>query len=299
MSRRGVVLFAAIGVIWGIPYLLIKVAVDDLAPSVLVFGRTAIGALLLVPVAASRRQLRPLVAHWRPLLAYTVIEVAAPWLLLATAEQQLSSSLTALLVATTPLVGAVLAWSLGDRGSLGSRGVAGLAVGLVGVGLLVGFDVSGADLPSVAMVAGVAAGYAIGPAIYARKLGGVPPLAVAAVTIAACSVGFAPIAAFQLPDATPSARALLAVVVLGVVCTALAFVLFFELITEVGPVRATVITYVNPAVALVLGVAFLDERFSLATAAGFVLVLAGSFLATTRRTRRLLPTGPTVPVPEP
>lgn len=177
MSRRGTVLFAAIGVIWGIPYLLIKVAVDDMAPSVLVFGRTAIGAALLLPVAASRRQLRPLVAHWRPLLAYTVIEVAGPWLLLATAEQRLTSSLTALLVATTPLVGAVLAWSLGDRGSLGATGIVGLAVGLAGVALLVGFDVGGADLPSVAMVLGVAAGYAIGPAIFARKLAGVPPWA--------------------------------------------------------------------------------------------------------------------------
>ncbi len=299
MSRRGTVLFAAIGVIWGIPYLLIKVAVDDMAPSVLVFGRTAIGAALLLPVAASRRQLRPLVAHWRPLLAYTVIEVAGPWLLLATAEQRLTSSLTALLVATTPLVGAVLAWSLGDRGSLGATGIVGLAVGLAGVALLVGFDVGGADLPSVAMVLGVAAGYAIGPAIFARKLAGVPPLGVAAVSIAACSIGFAPVAALNLPSSAPPAGALLAVAVLGIVCTALAFVLFFELITEVGPVRATVITYVNPAVALVLGVAFLGEPVGLATAAGFVLVLAGSFLATTHKSRSRVLSGSAVPVAEP
>lgn len=291
-------LFAAMGVIWGIPYLLIKVAVRDLDPDVLVFCRTALGALLLVPLAAARHQLRPLVALWRPLLAYTVVELAVPWLLLATAEKRLSSSLTALLVATVPLVGAVLAWSLGDRGALGRRGVAGLAVGLAGVIALVGFDVSGADLPSVAMVLAVAAGYAIGPAIFARKLAGVPPLGVAAASLALCAIGFAPVAALHVPEAVPPARVLLAVAVLGVVCTALAFVLFFDLITEIGPVRATVITYVNPAVAVVLGVVFLGERFSAATAVGFVLVLAGSVLATTRRPPRPAFASPAAPVAE-
>ena len=292
-------LFAAMGVIWGIPYLLIKVAVRDLSPDVLVFGRTAIGALLLVPVAAARHQLRPLVAFWRPLAAYTVIELAVPWLLLATAEQRLSSSLTALLVASVPLVGAVLAWSLGDRGSLGARGLVGLAVGLAGVAALVGFDVTGADLGSVAMVAAVAVGYAVGPAIFARKLGQVPPLGVAAASLAICALGFAPIAAWHLPEAAPPARALLAVAVLGIVCTAVAFVVFFELINEIGPVRATVITYVNPAVAVVLGVALLDERFSLATATGFALVLAGSVLATTPPPPRPALASPSASVVEP
>ena len=292
-------LFAAMGVIWGIPYLLIKVAVRDLSPDVLVFGRTAIGALLLVPAAAARHQLRPLASVWRPLLAYTVIELAVPWLLLATAEQRLSSSLTALLVASVPLVGAVLAWSLGDRGSLGTRGIVGLAVGLAGVAALVGFDVGGADFGSVAMVAAVAVGYAVGPAIFARKLGQVPPLGVAAASLGLCALGFAPIAAFHVPEAAPSARALLAVAVLGIVCTALAFVLFFELINEIGPVRATVITYVNPAVAVVLGVTLLDERFSLATAVGFALVLAGSVLATAPRPRRPALASPSASIVEP
>jgi len=279
-------LFAAMGLIWGIPYLLIKVVVRDLSPDVLVFCRTALGALLLVPVAAARNQLRPLVAVWRPVLAYTVIELAIPWLLLSTAEKRLSSSLAALLVATVPLVGAVLAWSLGDRGALGIRGVTGLGLGLAGVAALVGFDVDGADLPSVLMVAVVAAGYAIGPAIFARKLAQVPPLGVAAASLAICAAGFAPAAALHVPETVPPADALLAVGTLGVVCTAVAFVLFFELINEIGPVRATVITYVNPAVAVVLGVAFLDERFSLATAAGFVLILAGSVLATASKPQR-------------
>ncbi|MEO5678546.1 MAG: DMT family transporter [Acidimicrobiales bacterium] len=298
MSRRGVLLFAAMAVIWGIPYLLIKVAVRDLGPDVLVFCRTGIGACLLLPVAAARHELRPVLVRWRPLLAYTVVELAVPWLLLSTAEQRLSSSLTALLVAAVPLVAAVLAFSLGDRGTLGRRAVVGLVVGLAGVAALVGLDLTGADLPSVAMVLVVAIGYAVGPAIFARRLAGTPPLGVAAASLGLCAVGFAPLAALHRPDAAPPARVLVAVAVLGVVCTALAFVLFFQLISEVGPVRAMVFTYVNPAVAVVLGVAFLGERFRLTTAVGFALVLAGSFLATARRPSPALVAGPAAAMTE-
>ena len=286
MSRRGLVLFVAMSVIWGIPYLLIKVALDDLRPDVLVFCRTAIGAALLLPVAAARHEIRALAARWRPLLLYTAVELALPWLLLATAEERLSSSLAALLVASVPLVGAVLAWSLGERGSLGGRNVVGLVLGLVGVAALVGFDVAGAELPSVAMVLAVAVCYAVGPVIFVRSLAGIPPLGVAAVSLAVCAVGFAPVAGVHLAETSPSARTVLVVAVLGGVCTALAFVLFFELISELGPVRATVITYVNPAVAVVLGVVFLDEGFGVSTATGFALILAGSLLATRARPHR-------------
>lgn len=284
-------------VIWGIPYLLIKVAVRDLSPDVLVFCRTAIGAGLLVPVALARGQLLPVLTRWRPLLAYTLFELAGPWLLLSTAEQRLDSSLTALLVATVPLAGAVLAFGLGDRGSLGARGIAGLLVGLAGVGALVGFDVGGGDLPSVAMMMAVAAGYAIGPAIFARRLSDVPPLGVAAASLGITAVGFAPFAALHRPETFPSSRVVLAVGVLGVICTALAFLVFFALLADLGPVRAMVFTYVNPAVAVVLGVTFLGERFSAITALGFVLVLTGSFLATSGRPSRPAPFSPAVAEP--
>jgi drug/metabolite transporter (DMT)-like permease len=267
--------------IWGIPYLLIKVAVRDFSPATLVFCRTGIGALLLLPIAAARGELTPLLARRRPLVAYTVIELAIPWVLLSKAEQRLPSSLTGLLVAAVPLVGAVLAWSLGDRDRLGARGYAGLLIGLAGVAALVGFDVSGANGSSVALVAVVVLGYAIGPLILARALGDMPPLGVVAASLGLCALGYAPFALTRLPAVTPPARVLAAVVVLGVVCTALAFVLFFYLIGEVGPVRATVITYVNPAVAVILGVTFLNESFGIGTAAGFALILTGSVLATT------------------
>jgi drug/metabolite transporter (DMT)-like permease len=285
-----VVLFVAMGIIWGIPYLLIKVAVRDVDPVVLVFARTAIGAILLLPVAAARGNLRPLLPRWRALLAYTLVEVAIPWVLLSRAEESLSSSLSGLLIAAVPLVGAAVARLSGHRESLGRRGLTGLAIGLAGVAVLLGFDVSAGDAGAAALVGVVVAGYALGPAIVARSFHDLPSLGVVSVSLLLCAVGYAPLALRDVPSHVP-ARVLLAVAVLGVVCTALAFVVFFALIAEVGPVRATVITYLNPAVAVVLGVSFLHERFSPATGAGFVLILVGSYLAA----RRPGPTTPRAP----
>ena len=280
------------GVIWGIPYFLIKVAVQDFSPATLVFARTGIAALVLVPLAARRGELTPVLARWRPLLVYSAVEIAGPWVLLSSAERRLPSSLSGLLVAAVPLVGAAVAWSLGGHDPLGRRGVTGLVVGLVGVGVLVGFNVSGAQLGAVVMVAGVVVGYAAGPIILARRLADLPVLGVVAASLGISAVAYAPFALTELPPASTPAHVLVAVAVLGVICTALAFVLFFKLIGEVGPVRAVVITYVNPAVAVLLGVAFLHESFGVATAAGFVLILAGSVLAT--RSRRCSPAGAAV-----
>jgi len=282
------VLFVAMGIIWGIPYLLIKVAVRDLDPVTLVWTRTAIGAALLVPVAVVRRALRPVARRWRPLLAYTLVEVTVPWVLLSRAEQSLSSSLSGLLVAAVPLVGATVARLSGNRDPLGRRGLAGLGVGLVGVTVLLGFDVSTADAGSAALVGVVVVGYALGPAIVARSFAGVPALGVVSMSLLLCCLVYTPFALADRPTAIP-ARAIAAVAVLGVVCTALAFVIFFALIAEVGPVRATVVTYLNPAVAVFLGVAFLHERFSASTGAGFVLILIGSYQVARRRPVR--PTG--------
>jgi drug/metabolite transporter (DMT)-like permease len=298
MSRRGAVLFLTMGIVWGIPYLLIKVAVRDLSPATLVFARTAIAASILVPLAAARRELRPVLVRWRPLVVYTVVELAVPWVLLSRAEERLSSSLSGLLVAAVPLVGAAFARLSPDRDPLGGRGLIGLAVGLGGVGLLLGFDVSSADAGAAAMVGVVVVGYAMGPAIVARSLGAVPALGVVAVSVLICAVGYAPFGLTELPTEVP-ARVVLAVVVLGVVCTALAFIVFFELISEVGAVRATVITYVNPAVAVLLGVAFLGEAFTVTTGAGFALILLGSFLAARRPRHPRLERREAAPVLEP
>ena len=282
MTSRGTVLFAAMCVIWGVPYLLIKVAVDEISPSMLVLARTALAALLLLPIAAMRRELRPLAPYWVPLLAFAAIEIAIPWVMLGLAEQRVTSSLTGLLIAAVPLVGAVIAWTSADGERLGQRNALGLALGLVGVAAIVGLNLDGASAASLAEIGVVVVCYAVGPVILRRYLAELPALGVITASLGVTAIAFVPIAAFSLPDEVPSAEVLGSVVGLAVVCTAIAFLLFFALIAEVGPVRATVITYVNPAVAAVLGVLILEEPFTTGMGAGFALVLLGSVLATHR-----------------
>jgi drug/metabolite transporter (DMT)-like permease len=283
MTRRGALLFAAMCVVWGIPYLLIKVAVEEMSPAMLVLGRTTIAALLLLPIALARRELRPLLPYWLPVVAFAVIEIAIPWVLLGAAETELSSSLTGLLIATVPLVATVIALSTGSADRPGLHTALGIGLGMAGVAAIVGVSLEGASVVPLAQIFGVAVCYAVGPVILQRWLSHLPALGVITASLALTAIAYVPIAAFSVPDELPSATAIGAVVALAVVCTALAFLLFFALIAEIGPVRATVITYVNPAVAAVLGVAILNEDFTLGMGVGFVLVLAGSVLATRSR----------------
>src|SRR5919107_1101310 len=284
MSRRGWLLFSAMSVIWGIPYLLIKIAVTELTPATLVLARVVIAAVVLLPITVRRRELVPVLRRWRPLLAYTVVELIVPWYFLAFAEQTLSSSLTGLLLAMVPLVSAILVITTGDE-RLGVRRVFGLLLGFAGVVALVGIDLHG-SLLAVGAVGVVAIGYALGPFILARHLSDLPELGVVAASLLVSAAVYLPFGIAQAPGAMPSAPAVASVITLGVVCTAVAFVLFFRLIAEVGPARATVITYVNPAVALVLGVVVLGESFTVVTAIGFALILVGSVLGTGRDRRR-------------
>jgi drug/metabolite transporter (DMT)-like permease len=297
MSRRGQLLFLAMSVIWGIPYLLIKVAVRELSAPQLVFARTAPAALLLLPLAWRRGYLGPLRRHWRAVLAYTAIEVAGPWFLLSSAEKRLSSSVSGLLIATVPLIGAGLALAVG-RGAgaqredkLGRRRILGLLIGLVGVAALVGVDVHGTDLVAVGEATLTALGYATGPLIISRRFADMPGLGLVAASFGLTAVGYAPLALATFPHHV-SGEVIAAVAVLTLVCTAVAFLLFFSLILEVGPARATVITFVNPAIAVALGVVLLGEPLTLGIAVGFPLILAGSVLATGRS--RAAPADPPV-----
>jgi drug/metabolite transporter (DMT)-like permease len=282
MTRRGWLLFGVMCVVWGIPYLLIRVAVRELTPAALVFGRTALATLILLPLAAHRRELRPLVARWRPLVAFAVIEIGIPWVLLSSAEKTLTSSLTALLIAATPLVSVAIVLVTGDDDRLSRRRLAGLLVGIAGVAAVVGLDVGRVTVPALVQIAAVTICYSTGPIILTRWLSDLPSIGVIAASVTLCAIVYAPVAAIQAPRHVPSVQVIASVVGLAVVCTALAFVLFFELIAEVGPVRSTVITYINPAVATILGVTILNETFTAGMAIGFVLVLLGSYLATLR-----------------
>jgi drug/metabolite transporter (DMT)-like permease len=283
VTRKGWLLFALMSVVWGLPYLLIKVSVESVTPATLVFLRTAVGAAVLVPIAIARDEIRPLVRYWKPLALYTVVEIALPWLLLSNAETRLPSSLTGLLVAAVPLVGALIALSRGDEEKSTRTQYAGMAVGFVGVAALVGLDVGSGSAIAYLQMAVVVVCYAVGPRIIANHLDQAPRLGVIATSIAAVAIGYAPVGILQLPAHVPPARVVASIIGLGVVCTAIAFVAFFALIAEIGPVRATVITYVNPAVAVLLGVTLANEQFTAGTGVGFVLILGGSFLATRAR----------------
>jgi drug/metabolite transporter (DMT)-like permease len=283
MTRRGWLLFAVMSVIWGIPYLLIKVAVEHVEPAVVVFARTSLAGVALLVVAARSRALKPALAHWKPVLAFAGLEMAGPWLLLTSAEQRLPSGVTGLLVSCVPIVGAIAAYALGDRNALRPVRIAGITLGLGGVALIVAGDLSGhGGTPwlSVVEVLLVCVGYATAPFIVARKLGAVPSVGVVAIALSAVAIVVSPLAWIERPDAMPPATALWALLGLAVICTAIAFIVFFALIAEVGPARATLITFVNPAVAVVLGAIVLDEHITAATLGGFVLVIGGCFLAT-------------------
>jgi drug/metabolite transporter (DMT)-like permease len=280
MSRRGWLLFAAMGLVWGIPYLLIKIAVGDLSPISLVFLRTGVGALLLLPLAAARGELAPLARHWRPVLIYTLVEVTVPWILLSNAERHLASSLTGLLIGAVPLIGGTISLVVGGGDRLDIRRAVGLAIGFVGVASLVGFDRAAVDPLSVVQVGLVAIGYAVGPMIVARRLSGVPSLGVVAASLLVTALACAPLGVLQLPHALPPIRVVVAVAILGAVCTAAAFLIFFALIAEAGPLRAQAITYVNPVVALALGVVVLGEPLTVGAVVGFAVIVAGLLLAT-------------------
>ncbi len=275
-------------VIWGVPYLFIRVADRGLEPAVIVSGRTLIGALVLLPLAARAKAIRPVLPGWRWLVAFAVIEMAIPWYLLTDAERHLPSALTGLMVAAVPLVGAAISLVGPHEDRLTGVRALGLGIGLAGVVALLGvdLDLDGAGAWPVVEVLLVAVCYATGPVILSRRLNGLPGIGVSAVSLSVAAALYLVPGILLWPASAPPASAVWSVVVLGLVCTALAFVLFYDLIAEIGPSRSTVITYLNPAVALLLGIVVLGEQPTVGMFIGFPLVLLGSVLATRGPRRR-------------
>jgi drug/metabolite transporter (DMT)-like permease len=280
MTRRGWILFITLGVLWGMPYLLIRIAVGSIDPLIVAGSRTLIGALLLLPVALHRNALGAAFRHWKWLLAFTLIEISIPWVLLGHAETRLTSSTAGLLIAIVPLFAAIIVSKLGHE-RLEPRRIFGLGLGFAGVALLVGLDIHFSDWLAVAATIVVSLCYAIGPIIIDRKLSDVPAIGVIAASLILATLLYVPFAPFLWPTEF-RADAVVSVIGLGVLCTAAAFMIFFALISEVGPARATVITYVNPAVAIVLGALVLNEPLTTGMMIGFPLVILGSYLGTTR-----------------
>jgi drug/metabolite transporter (DMT)-like permease len=300
MTRRAWVAFATCSVLWGIPYFFIKVAVDDLPAVFVAWARIALGAAILLPVAWRQGALRGAWERRRYIAAFGLIEIAGPFTLIPLGERHLSSSLAAILIAAVPLTVAILAVRFAPQERVHGARLAGLFAGLAGVVLLVGVDVAGRsdELIGALCILGATLGYAAGPMIASATLSDLPPLAPVACALGLSAVVLAPLAAISPPDHGAPFKAWGSVVVLGVLCTAVALVVFFILLTEAGPSRASVITYINPVVAVALGVTFLSESLGAASIAGLGLILVGSYVSTRGARRVSEPPGAPLPLAE-
>jgi drug/metabolite transporter (DMT)-like permease len=281
MPRRALLLIALVSVLWGIPYLFIAVAVDELSPAWVAFARTALAALVLLPIAIRSGALSGLRERAGWLVVLAAVQMAAPFMLLGFAEQRIPSSLTSILVAAAPLMIAVLAFGLDPSESASGARLGGLVVGLLGVVFLVGVDVgtgSGALLGALAAL-GTALGYAFAALLLKVKFKGRDGRGVVGMTTGLSALMLLPFAALTLPASAPSAGAVGALVVLGLASTAGGFLLFFRLQARIGPGRASVVAYLAPGIAVLLGVVFRDEPFGVSSIVGLGLILLGSRLA--------------------
>jgi drug/metabolite transporter (DMT)-like permease len=284
MTRKGWILFITISIFWGIPYLFIKIAVKELDPVVVVFGRAVIAAAALLPIMLQRKMFSQLKGHWPVLITFALIHMVGSFLLIAYGEQHISSSLTSLIIAANPLIVAVIAglgFAKSERVN-GSR-LVGLLIGMFGLVVLLGFDLGGDGQLwlGAAFVFLAAAGYAIGALMLNHTgLSQVPRLAVAGIECSVTTIVLLPISLMRLPSHVPSLNVFVSLLVLGLICTAAALLVFFALIAEVGASRGTVITYINPAISVLLGVIFLSEELKVSTVVGFLLIILGSWIST-------------------
>lgn len=280
MNRRSWLLLWTLALIWGASYLFIKLGLEDLDPVFLVWFRLVLGAAVLLVLARRRAALTALRGRFGPLVMLAMMQVAGPFVLLTYGEERIASGLTGILVAAAPIFTALIV-STGVTGETRVVGweLAGIVVGIVGVGLLFGVDLRGSEVVGGLMVLGTALGYASGALFLRRRFAGAPPLGIAAGTMSVSAVLTTPVGLLQLPDAVPGLKALGSVIVLGVFGTGIAFWIFYTLISEVGASRASVVAYLAPGFAVGYGALFLDEGVSGAAAAGLLLILGGSWLA--------------------
>jgi drug/metabolite transporter (DMT)-like permease len=282
VTWRGWTAFVALGIIWGLPYFFIKVAVQELSPVILAFSRVALATLILMPIAWRRGALRSLGKHKAAICAFGLVEFAIPFSLISVGERWISSSVTGILIAMVPLSIVLIQRFFGIRESLGAWRIAGLAIGFIGVAALLGTgSISGSlGWAGVGCMLLATIGYAVGPLIIQRHLHGLDSIGPLALSLLVASIVLFVPAVMEFPAGLPSAAALASIAVLGVVCTAVAMLLMFYLVHHAGASRAAVITYINPVVAALLGVLVLDEHLGIGGFIAFALILLGSWLAT-------------------
>ena len=284
MSRRNLILFLLAGFLWGIPYLFIKVAVDPqdgFSPAIVVFGRVFIGALVLIPIAIYDKSFFTAIKGWKYIAVYALFEMVGPWILIGTAEQKISSGLAGLLVSSVPIFSTLIASYYGDKTVWQPRRLIGIIIGFLGVFLLVGIEsfTGSSDPISILMTLAAALGYAFAVIYITRKMPGVSGVAINGIAMAMTAVFYSPALFFLWPDRAVSANAIYALIALGVFSTGIAFAVFFTVMAEIGPTRASLVTYMNTAFAVVLGVLILSEPLTIGIIVGLPLVLIGSYLA--------------------
>ena len=284
MSRRNLILFILAGFLWGIPYLFISLAVDPetgFSPAVVVFMRVFIGALILIPIALYDKTFFIAIRGWKYIAVYALFEMVIPWILIGTAEQSISSGLAGLLVASVPIFSTLISSFHGDKSVWQPQRLIGIGIGFLGVFLLVGIEsITGTSDPiAILMVLGASLGYAYAVIYITRKMPGVSGVAINGIAMAMTSVFYAPALVLLWPDRAVSAAAIYSVIALGVLSTGIAFAVFFTVMAEIGPARASLVTYMNTAFAVVLGVLILKEDFTTGIQLGLPLVIIGSYLA--------------------
>jgi drug/metabolite transporter (DMT)-like permease len=285
VTWRGWTAFVALGIIWGLPYFFIKVAVQEVSPFALAFSRVLLATIILMPIAWHRGALRSLAKYRAAIIAFGLVEFAIPFSLISLGERWISSSVTGILIAMVPLSVAVIQRFFGIREALGAWRIAGLAIGFIGVAALLGAGpISGAQgWAGVGCMVVSTICYAVGPLIIQRHLQGLDSIGPLAASLGVASIVLLIPAALQIPSRLPSVNAIASIAVLGIVCTALAMLVMFYLVNHAGASRASVITYINPVVATLLGVWVLDEHLGIGGFVAFALILLGSWLATRGR----------------
>ena len=287
MSRKSALIFALVGIVWGVPYLFIKVAVDETngyPPVIVVFGRVFIGALILIPLALSDKSIFAALKGIKYVAFYALLEMVVPWLLIGTAEQKISSGLAGLLIASVPIWSTLITYFQGDKDALRFNRLMGIGIGFVGVVLIVGIEsiTGSSDSLSIFMVLIAAFAYAYAIIMIREKLPDVSGIAINAVAMGITAIFYLPLAIAFWPDRAIATEATLSVIALGVFSTGIAFAIFFTLIEEIGPTRASVVTYWNTAIAVILGVIILNEELTIGIRVGLPLVMIGSYLVNRR-----------------
>lgn len=287
MSRKSLIYFGVVGVLWGIPYLLMKVAVEDFPPAAVVAGRTLVGALILIPIALYRKKFKGAVLGFKFVAFYALLEMIGPWILISIAAQELNSGLSGLLVSTVPIFATIIISIRGDRSVWESKRIFGIVIGFIGLILVVGIEsLTGSSDPlSIAMVIVASMSYAYAVIMVTSNLPLVDGVAINGLAMALTTIFWTPVAIAQWPTSF-SMNSAISLIALGIFSTAIAFLVFFKLIDEIGPARGSLVTYLNTAIAVVLGVLILKEPLTVGIIVGLPLVLVGSYLAS-RQTQKI------------